>query len=393
MADLEARDPSQVGEGIVNAILAQTRISDFSTGAQIVVMAHAVAAEIGLANLENVRSAGLAFIPGLVGEDLDRRLADFGLIRKDPVAAFGLVRFFRKWEADGAPGGTDASPVVIAAGYTVSAVAYDGTTVTYELRAGVTIPAGQISADGTVDALTPGQIGNVGAGRINTLAGGAVVGLAGCGNDRALGTGADDESDEAFRDRFYSWLDGRKPGTLPGLRAGTLLYMELDPSGLPRPVVGSVGIVEHLVDPGDDGQVVSLFVSGFDGGALSPAQITDIQHYIDATGPYDGQEPWRAAGCPTKVLSPVFLQVNIEVEITLGPAGSSVTGQQLRRDLELAANATAPGQTLYLHRLHGAICKLGNALANSNIIQPPGDVVAGVGQKIRAGTVLVRVVG
>lgn len=392
MADLEARDPSQVAGGIVNAMLAQTKLSDYSSGALVVVLAHAVAAEIGLANLENIRAAGLAFIPGLVGEDLDQRLADFGLTRAPASAAFGQVRFYRQWEAAGAPGGTDALPVVIPAGYTVSGTAYDGSTVVYEVRSDVTIAAGSTSAAGVVDALVPGETGNLGAARVSTLDGGPIVGLAGCGNDRAFGTGADDEPDDAFRERFYSWLDARKPGTVAGLRAGTLLYVEPDANGAPRPVVGSVGIVEHLDAPGADGQVVSVYVAAFDNGTLSAEQIADIQDYIDGAGAYEGQDPWRAAGCPVKVLSPVFLQVDIEVEVTLGSSASTVSVQRLRRDLEIVVNATPTGSSLYLHRLHRAICDAGVAIANSRIISPPGDIVAAVGQKVRAGNVVVRAV-
>lgn len=400
MADIISRDETTIGNSMLDAIIAQTLdVSDLSPASTIsIILRGGVAPELALLHIGAVVVAQSGYVSTATGEALDRLLAEYGLTRPAAAASFGRVTFTRMLEANGAPGGTDDEDVVIPEGYTVTATDFEtGDDITFTVRADITIPAGDLTASGMVDAETAGSAGNVASGAIDTLDGGDIDGLESVTNERAFTPGRDAAGDEAARDLFWSWLRRRTPYTPQGLPEAAMVYEEEDADGTLRRVVGSAAIVEHFDAVGADGQAVTLYVSGVSGDDLTDDQVVGIQEYVDGYTDTNGDEVegQRAAGIKVHVTRPATVEVDVTVNLTLSGTGTASTRARLRRDVEIylnslpAENGNGSG-TATVKAVYDAVCRLGGEVANVGIITPVEDVLVGIGQKIVAGTVTIN---
>lgn len=400
MADIISRDETTIGTDMVQALVAQTLdLSDLSPQSVVsILLRGAVAPEMAGLHIQGVVLAQSNYPSTATGAALDRLLADFGITRAPARPAFGRVTFTRQLEADGAPDGTDAEDVVIPQDFEVSAInPEDGTDITFSLRAAVTIPAGDMTASGLVDAATAGRLGNVASGTIITLEGAAIDGLGSVTNERAFTSGRDRDGDEAMRDRFWSFLRRLTPYTPQGLPEAAMAYEEEDEDGVLRRVVESAAIVEHFDEPGDQGQAVTLYVSGVSGDELTDEQVADVQAYIDGYTDDSGEEVegQRAAGIEVLVVRPATVPLDVTVTLTLSGTGTATTRTRLRRDIEVYLN-TLPTEAgngsgkATIKSIFDAICRLESEVANAVINSPAEDVLVAIGQKIIAGTVTVN---
>lgn len=134
------------------------------------------------------------------GENLDHHARMRSLTRKQATPAAGVVRFYAQSGAETArtiPAGT----VCMTAGL-----------VRFETVGDAVLEAGEMWADVPVQAVEPGQQGNVPAGSITAMAV-APVGIASCTNLAPCSGGVDEEDDESLRRRVLDTFRALPNGT------------------------------------------------------------------------------------------------------------------------------------------------------------------------------------
>ncbi len=149
---------------------------------------YALAAQVYALYLQADWTTRQAFPQTAQGEYLDRHALLRGLERKQGTRAEGTVRFTAGEKAQ-AERTVPAGTVCMTAGL-----------VRFETTRAGTIPAGELAAEVPVRALVPGTVGNVAANSIVSMAV-APVGVSGCTNPEPCAGGADQEGDDALRER------------------------------------------------------------------------------------------------------------------------------------------------------------------------------------------------
>lgn len=86
----------QILTDMVSYVQARTPLSDFSVGSVIRTVLEAAALEDDEQYFQMVQLLDAFSLTTASGEDLDRRLADFGLVREPAKRAYGQVRFFNR---------------------------------------------------------------------------------------------------------------------------------------------------------------------------------------------------------------------------------------------------------------------------------------------------------
>ena len=132
-----------------------------------------------------------AFPQTAEGEFLDRHAELRGLTRKEATAARGVVRFFAG-EAGQEARVIPAETVCMTAGL-----------VRFSTLEEAVLAEGELYVDVPVEAVNPGEAGNVAAGAVDTMAV-APVGIASCTNQEACTGGTDREEDEKLRGRILA---------------------------------------------------------------------------------------------------------------------------------------------------------------------------------------------
>lgn len=380
MADPVARTEEQIGEDAENALIAQTLdLSDLSPASVLAVLARgAIAPELAELYLAALQHAEGYYIQTASGEQLDRRLADAGLERPAARAATGRVRFERTAGSTG--------DVVVAEGYTVTAVDLDGEEIEFATDAEATIADGDDAVLVPVTCSVTGTTGNVGAGAIENLTGGAVANLASVTNPNAFTPGRDRGTDDEAREVFFAFLEARARTTPAAIKYGALNYV--DAAG--EKPIQSVGLEEFLDAAGPDNVAARLYIMPHSGDLPDDALLAAVQQHID--GYESGGEEiegWRAAGVKVDVAAPTLKEATIRVDLDLAPNASSVTAERLRRALEAYVAALPVGEPLRRKRIFDEIAALGSEIENANIVSPADDLAAGAGEKWIAASVTV----
>jgi uncharacterized phage protein gp47/JayE len=151
------------------------------------------------------------------GPDLDSWMLDFGLARLPAVPSTGVVTFSRF--ATNLPAVIPVGALVKAADGSTSFSVVDDQTISIwqsDLSAYI-LPVGVAAADVPVICRNGGTVGNVLVGTIIVVAA-SLPGIDQVNNANPLSNGADAESDQAFRNRFQSYLASRSRATLMAVR-------------------------------------------------------------------------------------------------------------------------------------------------------------------------------
>lgn len=127
------------------------------------------------------------------GDDLDNRVADWGLTRYSASAASGVVVFMSNEAA--------TQEFIIPAGTIVSTQEdVYGFTLDYELQADLTFPSGATQASGDVVCTQTGTIGNTASNTITNIKD-TISGIDSITNPSLFASGADAEKDELLKRR------------------------------------------------------------------------------------------------------------------------------------------------------------------------------------------------
>lgn len=272
------------------------------------------------------------FIQTATGEDLDRRLRDFGFEREQARPAVGQVRI------------TVDQDVVIPAGTVLQTQPSAGEPKRYTVDANPdsddgswTVTAAAGGAVLPVTAASTGVAGNTAAGTVTALQN-PIAGVVSVTNDLPIGGGKDRATDAEAREAFRLWLLSLTRGTRAALMRGVLDYV--DPSTGAKPV-HSVAVVEWggqtLLDSGGQPVACQLYIEDGSGSA-SAALVAAIQSLVD--GDDSEGSGLRAAGVPVQVLSAQPLPVSVDVAVDVS---SGVDAEAVREEVAAAVEQYVNG--------------------------------------------------
>jgi len=301
------------------------------------------AIELALAAIWAQEVLRRGFVQTTFGTYLDLRAEEYGIARRQAVAATGTVTF------TGTPG------TVIPAGTRVS-------TPSTEVAPAVifkTIQKAMIGAGGSVDvsvvAIEPGASGNVAPGAITVLVE-PLAGVSAVTNSAATSGGLDEEDDDSLRDRILE-LAHKDEGD--GNKSDYEIWA--------KEVVG-VGYV--LVDPLWRGPgTVRVVILDQDGNVPTPELVAAVQNYLDpgSQGIGLGKAPIGA-----KVTVEAPKEVNLTITVPALAVESGYTVDQAKINLETAARAyilnISPGGTVRIKDLEAAIAGAAGVLDFGDIL-------------------------
>jgi uncharacterized phage protein gp47/JayE len=310
------------------------------------------------------------------GPDLDSWMADYGLTREQATYADGAVQFNA--------GTVKTSNILIAPGVVVQTL---NTLIQYQVIADTTntawnstknayiLPAGSLSINVTMQALTAGSVSNVQAGQLNQLAT-SVPGIAFVTNLAVIENGDDGETDPEFRARFK--LEISAPAATGSLTAVLAAVADVQ-QGL------NVSLVENTTY---NGAPVDLLVVIDDGSGATPSGTLNAVAAAIA--------PIRGAGINVVVVAATALLTTaaLNIRIATGAQTQTVSANVVNAILDYI-NSLAIGAEMYLSDLT-TVAKA----ADSNVISiQPGsallqgnsaDLTCSTTQVIRSNNTLIN---
>lgn len=329
-------------------------LADYSVGSILRAIAEAVAAVVMwlqgliLQLLATTRAATSS------GADLDTWMADYGLTRLAATAATGDVTFARFTPTLQAT--VPVGALVQTADGVQYAVIADTTKAAWSATLGAyVLPAATASIAVKVQALAAGVTGNALAGTITTL-GQALAGIDTVTNALALVSGADAETDAAFRARFAVYIGSLAKATK------TAIKYALTNTGL--------GLTDVIVEAQDYSGAYKpgYFYTVVDDGSGAPSSGT----LAAATGAIDGV---RACGIQFAVFAPTSVTATIALAVTIATGYDAATVRA----------AVSSAITAYIASL-----TMGDSLTWSRLYQVAYDATPGVasvtGLTINGGT-------
>ena len=271
------------------------------------------------------------------GENLDHHAQMRSLERKKATRAAGVVRFCTQIAAEtvrSIPAGT----VCMTAGL-----------VRFETAQDAVLEAGEMWVDVPVQAVEPGQAGNVPAGSITAMAV-APVGIASCANLAPCSGGVGEEDDESLRARILDTFRSLPNGT------NAAYYRQL---ALSDDEVAAAVVVSRPRGVGSVDVVVSSH-AGVPGEELLNRLSASI-----------GEQ--REIAVDMQVLAPETLPVSLEVQVAVKSGYSAETVlEQVKNALNGYFTGELLGQDVLLVKL-GSIVYSCEGVENYRILSPQAD--------------------
>ncbi len=307
------------------------------------------------------------------GSDLDSWMADFGLSRLPAVPSTGIVTFSRFVNTLSAtiPTGT---VVKTTDGSLSFSVTEDQTISIWQTSAsGYVLPTGVSSADLPVICTTSGSVGNVLAGTITVIAA-ALPGVDQVTNTNPLTDGADAEADQAFRNRFQSYLASRSRATLTAVQNAIANVQQ-----------GLDVVIEENTAPNGSTQVGSFLVIVDDGTGYPSAELlSTVATAVDAV---------RPVGTTFAVVPPQVLIVNVSLTATLtSTATAALIVPSIQGYIVVYLNSIPIGKSASVTRVAQNSYLAGSGVDNISGIQLNGtsaDIPVPSGTVIKAGQVVI----
>ena len=307
------------------------------------------------------------------GSDLDSWMLDFGLARLPAARATGIVTFSRFVDNLSAtiPTGT---VVKTTDGTRSFSITEDRTLSIWESSASAyVLPSGVGSVDLPVICTIGGSVGNVLAETITVIAA-SLPSVDQVSNANPLSNGADAEIDQAFRDRFQSYLASRSRATL------TAVY-----NAIANVRQGLDVTIEENTGLNGSAQVGSFLVIVDDGtGYPSSELLSIIATAVDAV---------RPVGTAFSVVAPQVLTVSVSLTVVLTSATTaSLSIPSIQNYVAIYLNSLAIGKNASITRVAQNAYLGGLGIENVTGIQLNGsssDIAVPPGTVIKAGRVIV----
>lgn len=278
------------------------------------------------------------------GENLDHHAQMRSLTRKQATPAAGTVRFYAQSAVDTArtiPAGT----VCMTAGL-----------VRFETIQEAVLEAGEMWADAPVQAVEPGQAGNVPAGSITAMAV-APVGIASCTNLEGCSGGVDEEDDESLRARILDTFRALPNG------ANAAYYRAL---ALSDDEVAAAAVVARPRGVGSVDVVVASHA-----GVPGEEMLERLQSALDEQ---------REIAVDLQVLAPEKVPVALDVQVA--PASgydSDAVVERVKGALNDFFTGALLGESVLLVKL-GSIIYGCEGVANYRILSPGADTAVSATQ-------------
>jgi uncharacterized phage protein gp47/JayE len=277
-----------------------TALTDFNTGSVLNSVFDTVAnSEQDLyTSLENVYEG--SFVATATGTDLDARVADFFMTRKQGTTAKGILTFSRSTPYP--------SNFTIPLGTIVQTTATSQTSgLQFRTTEEATLPVNALSIEVAAECNQVGSLGNVPETQVNVIPN-PPAGIEDVNNVVAFSGGSDTETDDELRARVPVYLNSLSRGTKDSL-LGAAIGVE---------GVTSASIVEPLYPSG----YVSLYVADT-AGTASDALLALVRERIEGTG--TAIEAYRAAGIAVNVVAPMKFPVDVTGKVLISPLANSHT--------------------------------------------------------------------
>jgi len=307
------------------------------------------------------------------GPDLDTWMADFDFYRLNAAFAGGLVSFARFTPTMQAVVPINAL-VQTTDGSLRYVVVIDTTNSAYSAPlGGYVIPAGTASLNVPVTALVAGAAGNAVANSITVLAQ-AVQYIDTVTNPSAFTSGADAETDPAFRTRFVAYIASLSRATKAAILSAVLSL--------------KVGASASLVENADYNGTYhpGFFYAVADDGSGTPGStfLASAANAIDAVRPFT---------VGFAVFSPVVVTANVAMAAAIAAGYDPVATKSLIQTNVLAYIASLTlGQTLTYTRLAQVAYDASPGVTNITGLTLNGgtaDIAATAKQRVLGGTVTV----
>lgn len=302
------------------------------------------------------------------GPDVDTFVQDFSLARLPAVAAVGQVTFSR-YVTNGTalvPVGATVTTTDLTESFSVIADQQNGAYAS--AQNGYPLSAGQASVTATVQAITLGSGGNVGAGAISLISS-SIQGVDTATNAAAFASGVDAETDQALKVRFQNYIASLSRATM-----AAVAYAVSQVQG---------GLTWFIAE---NSPSTGTFTVTVDDGSGAPPQAL-----LDAI--YAAVDKVRPVGSTFTVQPPVVTVVTVDATITaaagfqkpqmLGPIVAAVTDY---------IDALPIGTTVSYSRIISVIYAAVTGLSNVTAVTLNGgttDIAIGPGGVAKAGVVTI----
>lgn len=240
-----------------------TSISDFTPGSNIRTIFETVSHFVEYLQFLIEAAFRSFYVDTAEGEDLDNRVEDFGMERREAVFASGVETFISDTPA--------TETFIISAGTLVSTEAdVFGNTIGYELDNDITFVSGALTATGTVTCTVAGIIGNVASGTITNIST-TIPGVDSVINYSAFTNGSTEENDDQLRKRIPVHLNGLQKGNEDGIKAAILAIEGIT----------LVRMEENTPSAG----YITIYVSN-ESGVLTDDQLDEIQEAAESAASF-----------------------------------------------------------------------------------------------------------
>ncbi|MCB8880420.1 baseplate J/gp47 family protein [Acidisoma cellulosilytica] len=307
------------------------------------------------------------------GLDADSFGADFGFARLAALAATGSVTFSRYTATMAAfvPAGATVTTADNASQFTVATD--DGNSAWSASQSGYVIGAGVASVTLPVTAVVAGAAGNVLSGSI-TLIASAMPGIDTVSNADALTGGLDAETDNAFRQRFQSFIDSRTRATIQAVTYAAYSVQQGISCTVQENSDGSGNYLPgHFVVTVDDGS-----------GNPPPSLLSAVQIAVDAV---------RPIGSSFAIQAPNRIAADISLTLTLANgADSALVIATVNAAIASYVNALGVGMALPYTRIAQLAYDASPSVQNVNGLTLQGgsaDLPASASAVIKLGTLAI----
>jgi uncharacterized phage protein gp47/JayE len=307
------------------------------------------------------------------GLDLDSWMLDFGLTRLPAVPSTGIVTFSRFVDTLSATIPIGASVKTTDGSLSFSVTQDETLSIWQSSASAYVLPVGVGSADLPVICTTNGSVGNVLAGTITVIAA-SLPSVDQVNNANPLSDGADAESDQAFRNRFQSYLVSRSRATLTAVQNAVANVQQ-----------GLDVAIEENTAPTGTAQVGAFLVIVDDGtGYPSSALLSTVATAVDSV---------RPIGTTFAVIPPQVLTVNASLTAALtSTATASVIVAAIQNYVAIYLNSLPIGRGASVTRVAQNAYLAGSGIDNVTEIQlncASLDIAVPSGTVIKAGQVVV----
>lgn len=310
MANLNTQSFSSIVSNFAAAVQgAASSLIDFTIGSVLRAIAEAMGGVALWLQGLILQVAALTRAATSSGADLDSWFAQFGFSRLPAVAATTQETFSRFTPTNQATVQVGAN-VTTADGSVIYTVIADANNAAYNAgQNAYIIPAGQASANVTMQCTVAGTIGNVAVGALNTL-GTAIPGIDFVSNGATVQNGEAAESDTAARARFVLFI--------ASLEAATLLAVM---NAIASVQAGMTGIIaENQLYNGQSQNGVFTVIANDGSGNLTSTEKTNVENAVEAVRPLCSTYSVHA---PT----PVTVTVSLTITTAAGFTHSAVAAQ------------------------------------------------------------------